>query len=232
MTDLHHACPFACTNYYTVHIHVGRGAITSREMLSSFVVFYGIRRQKALLDVFPIVKLQATLAVFGVPMLYAIVAPFKSASAWNLNGYGWLGAVYGGIVSSVIAYLVITMCNRKLDPVSVVCYLPLQPLMASLIGTTLLGDDLHASLMVAAVFLLSSVFLLVRGKLLDKRDEAQLGTDFTRSLQRKLGNRTASLLHVMKLQKSQSTAYTLNMNTPASEENGEVEMDGSVSSSR
>jgi drug/metabolite transporter (DMT)-like permease len=132
------------------------------------------------LNIYPIVKLQASLAVLGVPMLYALVAPFRPRSAWNLNAWGWLGAAYGGIVSSFIAYLVITMCNRKLDPVSVVSYLPLQPLMASLIGTTLLGDDLHASLVVASVFLLSSVFLLVRGKLCDKRDEQELGAELPR----------------------------------------------------
>lgn len=78
---------------YKVKRDVPLGIVATLGNVVSFSIFTIM--QKSLLTFFPILRLQASMAVLGTAMLFCIVAPFASQSSWRMDAYGWAAILYG-----------------------------------------------------------------------------------------------------------------------------------------
>lgn len=122
------------------------------------------------------------------------VRPF--ASRWNATLFALTHSLFlrRGLVSSTFAYCLMAVINRRLDPVYLVAYMPIQPLAASLISALFIGDDIFIGNLVSGGLLVAGVVMLLRGKLLDREEVGVPGYPRGRERgKRREGRRSISL---------------------------------------
>ena len=99
-------------------------------------------------------------AVFLLPMTIYLGCDFDFTT---ITARGWGGMLYMALGSSVIASLLYYYVLGHLPASKVSSFSYLQPLMASTLGITLLGEPLTGALMAGGALILGGVFLTERG---------------------------------------------------------------------
>lgn len=77
---------------------------------------------------------------------------------------GWLGAAYMAAVASVAAYMIFYYALTKISATRVIAFSYLQPLIATLLGILILGEQLTPFLLTGGPLVLLGVYLAERGR--------------------------------------------------------------------
>jgi drug/metabolite transporter (DMT)-like permease len=83
--------------------------------------------------------------------------------AWeSVSQAGWIALAYSGVLGSAVAYLCFYASLRVLTASQVTAFHYVQPVLATMIGFLLLGEQLDAQFALAAALILGGVFLAER----------------------------------------------------------------------
>jgi drug/metabolite transporter (DMT)-like permease len=102
-------------------------------------------------------------------LLMIVICSATTAADWNLTPECFLGIAYAGVLSSGLAYGIMSFVNSKLGPAFVAAFLPTQSLFAALFAWIFNGKTLPPVGLVMAVLMIIGVLIIVGCQYLESR---------------------------------------------------------------
>ncbi|MCE0480666.1 hypothetical protein HAX54_037702 [Datura stramonium] len=85
-------------------------------------------------------------------------------NAWSLNSIRAISVLYNGIVSSALAFYLVTWCIKRKGPLYVSVFLPLLLVMSAFLSWTLLGEKLYVGTIVGSILTVIGLYGFLWGK--------------------------------------------------------------------
>jgi drug/metabolite transporter (DMT)-like permease len=111
-------------------------------------------------------QFSAVMSTIGAVVLTTIAIPFIPETNWNsLSAGAWGGAVYSGLLSIGLAYLIWNNGILKVGAVKTATYQNLVPVLGLLFGIIILGESLEWLQYVGSAVVIAGILLTRYGKL-------------------------------------------------------------------
>ncbi|XP_019230255.1 PREDICTED: WAT1-related protein At1g09380-like isoform X2 [Nicotiana attenuata] len=107
-----------------------------------------------------------TLMCFMASLECVIVAVCvnRDKTAWSLNPIRAISVLYNGIISSALAFYLMTWCIKRKGPLYVSVFLPLLLVISAFLSWTLLGEKLYFGTIVGSILAVIGLYGFLWGK--------------------------------------------------------------------
>eukprot|EP01018_Ginkgo_biloba_P018341 Gb_01919 [translate_table: standard] len=119
------------------------------------------------LEKFDIRSLEGQAKIIGTTVCIAVIAvilkqdPSAWAIAWDVK---LLACVYSGVVSTGIAFTVMTWCVRRRGPLFVTMFNPLALIIVAIMSSIILNENFHLGSVLGAILIVAGLYLVIWGK--------------------------------------------------------------------
>ncbi|KAG5625926.1 hypothetical protein H5410_011144 [Solanum commersonii] len=136
-----------------------------------------------------------TLMCFMASLECTIVALFvnhRDKNAWSLNPIRAISVLYNGIISSALAFYLITWCIKRKGPLYVSVFLPLLLVIAAFLSWTLLGEKLYVGTIMGSMLTVIGLYGFLWGKKKEMeqiKEETDLELQFSENSNQRFTNK-------------------------------------------
>jgi drug/metabolite transporter (DMT)-like permease len=95
-------------------------------------------------------------------VLSAATGEFSSFHLGAVSARSWLALAYLTVIGSIVAFSAYGIANRMLPTATVATYAYVNPVIAVLLGTLILGENLTTAMILGGVLIVGAVVLVVR----------------------------------------------------------------------
>ena len=95
-------------------------------------------------------------------VLSAATGEFSSLHLGQVSTRSWLALAYLIVIGSIVAFSAYGIANRLLPTATVATYAYVNPVIAVLLGTLILGENLTTMMIIGGVLIVGAVVLVVR----------------------------------------------------------------------
>ncbi|XP_049350966.1 WAT1-related protein At1g09380-like [Solanum verrucosum] len=140
-----------------------------------------------------------TLMCFMASLECTIVALFvnhRDKNAWSLNPIRAISVLYNGIISSALAFYLISWCIKRKAPLYVSVFLPLLLVIAAFLSWTLLGEKLYVGTIMGSMLTVIGLFGFLWGKKKEMeqiKEETDLELQFSENSNQRFTNKQTKI---------------------------------------